>query len=422
MVAETDEAIIKRAEQLLDSADARVREGSYEETFSVCDDLDDFVHFWKVSESWRAPAALQRGKAYWLTDHLLEAEGQYELVIRHAATDELRAVGYTGYASGLYVQKRADAALQACNKAIQLDPESESEYLPHCPPMKLAALIHHRRNQPAKAAEYGGRALKFYPDDIELLKLMAMVYRELGKYEEGIEYCENGLNLDLNVSEMWMVRSQICASSRKYAEAEASLDVLLSIEQDNDAAHLGRLYRGFARGRQGKHEEALSDLNVAEDKLSSRYSVTKLCRADIYMQQGRYEKALADYDTVMGLMPCLPEMKILYIEAFYEAGRYGEALETCDALTEEEGHREDVSMAYRHILAAMRETPRMPPSNDIVEGALFSQTFPPSLRIREKVLRDMLGLTPIVQLAAYEDARWAAFCFRGELEDLPPQT
>lgn len=129
-----------------------------------------------------------------------------------------------------------------------------------------------------------------------------------------------------------------------------------------------------------------------------------LVLGDVLMRQRRYDEAHRVFlDALKRLGPHGGvDILTLCLEALVEGGRWAEALELCQTIENLDGPRMDLRVIRAYLFGMLQraggeDALRLAVFDD---PALTTAALPAALRIRGRVLRDMLFLTPASELLA----------------------
>ncbi len=143
--------------------------------------------------------------------------------------------------------------------------------------------------------------------------------------------------------------------------------------------HARRCYESV-KGRE-LPAKSISVCDIALGKVDisrSNRAATLVNRGIVFMRQHNYERAMADYDEALSLMPDMPEIKINLGAMLYHMGRFSEAVEALDGGVKAENKEAraaayynraisherlgDIQRAYADYRAALDVTPGYPPA------------------------------------------------------------
>jgi len=192
--------------------------------------LQQALHFW------------QQGNAAFARSDRHEAEKWYELSLRLAPTPS----GLNNLAVVLLISNRAEAALQRCEQACQLDPEHLDAWL-----NRGRALLALGRDVEALAGF--DRAITLQPNMLEPWIFRAHALVQMGQFESAIQSYDAALSLNFNRAECWNNRGVALSKIGKWPEAVTSFERALKIRPDYYPASLNRV---LAIDKLGRFEQA----------------------------------------------------------------------------------------------------------------------------------------------------------------------
>jgi tetratricopeptide (TPR) repeat protein len=160
--------------------------------------------------------------------------------------------------------------------------------------------------------------LRHYPKHIETYCLLGEACLEKGMYREAIEFFHRTLSGD---PENFIARVGMgIIYSEQGALAEAIWQMELAFELAPGNAEVRRELQRLYAQRDGVEK--------------TRLKLTRGALGRLYIRNGLYERALAEFRAVLRQDPDLPSIRVALIEALWREGRRLEAVETCLDLLE----------------------------------------------------------------------------------------
>lgn len=162
------------------------------------------------------------------------------------STEQTEAENYLSQGIALGEQGRYDEAVQAFNKAIEINPQYEAAWY-----LKGAALD--RQGRYDEAIQACDMAIDINPQDADAWNIKGMVLEDLGMSDEAIEAYDNSTEINPQNPDAWYNKGEALYWLGKHDEAIQALDMVIEIDpQDADAWYL----KSMALDDLGKHNEA----------------------------------------------------------------------------------------------------------------------------------------------------------------------
>jgi tetratricopeptide (TPR) repeat protein len=171
----------------------------------------------------------QQGNAAFERRDLPEAQKQYELSLQVAPTPS----ALNNLAIVFLVSNHAEAALQRCEQACQLDPEHLDAWL-----NRGRVLLALKRFVEALASF--DQAVALQPNMLAPWIFRAHAFVQMGQFESAIQSYDAALGLNSNRAECWNNRGVALSKTGKWPEAVTSFERALKIQPDYYPASLNR--------------------------------------------------------------------------------------------------------------------------------------------------------------------------------------
>lgn len=176
--------------------------------------------------------------------------------------------------------------------------------------------IQRRQHQYELALESYTMALNIAPRAVPVLMNRAALYLELGKDDRARVDYSLVLDLESDNQEALLMRAYIYMRQRNYNFAKSDYECLLKLAP---RSYNGRLGLAMLEQKEGKHEVALSILNVmiaekgeaAEGMTERQYAVLYVARAGVEQGLKHADLALMDLEEAIGLDPSQTEAYLM---------------------------------------------------------------------------------------------------------------
>lgn len=176
--------------------------------------------------------------------------------------------------------------------------------------------IQRRQHQYELALESYTMALNIAPRAVPVLMNRAALYLELGKDDRARVDYSLVLDLESDNQEALLMRAYIYMRQRNYNFAKSDYERLLKLAPQS---YNGRLGLAMLEQKEGKHEVALSILNVmiaekgeaAEGMTARQYAVLYVARAGVEQDLKHADLALMDLEEAIGLDPSQTEAYLM---------------------------------------------------------------------------------------------------------------
>jgi tetratricopeptide (TPR) repeat protein len=145
------------------------------------------------------------------------------------------------------------------------------------------------------------KAVKYDKSDINAYVQLSKCQVELGKKEEALITCEDGMKVDPKSSEMFVARANVYRAKADYPNAinDLSQALMLAAPSDKNNVYVirGQYYNEFGQS-QGAINDFTKVISADPDNFEALYS-----RAGAYETSTNYEAAMKDYQTLLKLSP-----------------------------------------------------------------------------------------------------------------------
>jgi len=179
-----------------------------------------------------------------------------------------------------------------------------------------------------EAIEECNRAIVLNPDSVEAYNNRAVAYRNKGQYDLAIADCNKTIALDPNYVKTYCNRAVAYCNKGQYNMAIADCNMAIELEPKMALAYNNRAY---AYNNVGQYDLAIADCNRAIE-LSSKLALAYNNRAYAYNNVGQYDLAIADRNRAIELDPSLAPA-YNRASAYKEQGREAEAIAGFEGFT-----------------------------------------------------------------------------------------
>ena len=208
---------------------------------------------------------------------------------------------------------------------IQCTKNPNNGYWPYC-----LAVVYQEKGQYKKALEQYLISFEKEGNDIAAY-YAACCYEELGDFQSALQYIDYAIEMDSTDNDYIIQKADLLYEIGKTDEAIAQMGVYISRVPE----YFGGYYRrGFFKDNTQAYDGAIEDYSMAI-ALAPDFAHAYLGRADMYLEKGEKELAMADYqkvvelDTVPNSYSCAPY-------AFFQLGREEEAIAFMDKIIEKD--------------------------------------------------------------------------------------
>ncbi len=266
-------------------------------------------------------ALVELALVYEQADQLETAEGVLRRALDLNPTNALAA-----YEFGKLMEDRGEYAIAeaAFNQAISANPNYLEAYL------ALGQMYNHELNQPDKAIAAYQKAIEVGGNDARNYEDLGRAFLEIGEYAQAAKALERSVSLNPNVPEAQHALAQAYLEQGRYEQARER-------ERAAQARFAGDIYLpaqiGIAESfrRQGRFDEAIAAFNTVLD--------TDPNSAEAYVGLGRtaadqrdWQAAIGYYNRAIALDPTAAAPHFWLGQALVEQGYYNRALDEFDVV------------------------------------------------------------------------------------------
>lgn len=168
-------------------------------------------------------------------------------------------------------------------------------------------------------------------------------YRELGQYEQALEYCNQAIALDSSDTSYLIDKVLLEEYAGRYGEAIADITTVISQMPSYAWAYYKR---GWIKDKSKDYDGAIEDYSTSI-VLDPTYAYSYLCRGNLYMIKGESEKAKTDFMEAIRL-DSVPEKAECSFYAYYYLGKKDKAISIMDTLLkkDEKGNCYEAACLY----------------------------------------------------------------------------
>jgi tetratricopeptide (TPR) repeat protein len=212
-------------------------------------------------------------------------------------------------------------------------------------------------------------------DSSQARERRAAAYLRLGKPDRAVDDCIESLRINNRLAAAYFTRGQAYLALGEIEKARDDHNKALELAPDRPEWHAARgmLYHRMAHASVLPKEVASLQQNAMSDftraiKAGSRDEACRTHRAELYLDQGDYQNAVADCDHVLGNDPNLPAAHVTRARAHIELGDCDKAVIDCDSAIQLDDKRID-AYVFR-AKARLERTPELRSPADIAEYRL----------------------------------------------------
>ena len=232
-----------------------------------------------------------KGYAYHGADMLEEAVRCYKRAI---AIDPRDKVLWNNFGNALYNLGSYMESIPKFVMALKADPDYEIAWNNIGNALEKVGAFR-------EAIPYHDRSLEVSPNFDYALYAKGVCKSKIGQLDEGYDLIVESLDLNPSYDEAWKARADVAAQLGRWDEALMSVEQSLLLNADFDEGWVQRaeilLACGDTEGAQASFEMALKCLEILNPMTSSGL-MSLIRRGDVLARLGRFEEALANYETV----------------------------------------------------------------------------------------------------------------------------
>ncbi len=231
-------------------------------------------------------------------------------------------------------------ALRDCNAAIERNPFAPSEYY-------TRGYIYRQLGKPELAEQDYSEALRFSPENRTYMLLRADTRASLKRYDEALADLDMMLSREPQSSSLWSERGHVCILSRDTLAALTAFENAARYDKFNPAVWSAL---GVTNLMLNREDEAYVQLTQAIN-LGSKWAGDYLNRGLIHYHRHNYRGALSDYDKAVSIAP--NDAQCYYNRGVMrqEVGDYNRALEDIGKAIRLEPERTE--MRYQRAIVEM---------------------------------------------------------------------
>ncbi len=190
---------------------------------------------------------------------------------------------------------------------------------------RAGALLSLKRAQ--EALESCDKALALHPGDLSAMCNRALALADLARPEEAVAIFDQVLAHAPDAAQTWSNRGTVLHDLERYIEAVASFDRAVAIDPRSASAWTNR---GRSLFHVQRFDEARASFERSLTVAAPQTSLDWDSRGDALMGLKRYDEALAAYDTALAMTPNAARVCSKRAATLYMLARFDEALEAAD--------------------------------------------------------------------------------------------
>jgi len=226
-------------------------------------------------------------------------------------------------------------ALEEADKAVSLDPGNLNAY------MTLGNIYRHNKEHEKSLVEYK-KVLGLVKDDkkveSEICREIAQVYVEQGEYGKALEEADKAVSLDPGNLNAYMTLGNIYRHNKEHEKSLVKYKKVLELAKGDKKVE-SEIYGEIAQVyvEQGEYDKALEEADKAA-RLDSGNLKAYMTLGSIYRHNKEYEKALVEYKKILELAKGYKKIeKEVYesmVKIYSEIGEYSRIVEAINRLIE----------------------------------------------------------------------------------------
>ena len=178
---------------------------------------------------------------------------------------------------------------------------------------------HHQQGNFSDAQALYEQILAIYPDHFDALQLLGVLFAQIKKYSQAVEFLSKALEIKPNHVKSHSNLGIALKELKRFDEALASYNQAIKIEPDYVDAHCNR---GNILQELKRYDEALASFNQAI-AINADYPEIHFNRGNILQELKRFDEALASFNQAIKIKPD-------YAEAYYNRGTVFQELNYLD--------------------------------------------------------------------------------------------
>jgi tetratricopeptide (TPR) repeat protein len=171
--------------------------------------------------------------------------------------------------------------------------------------------------------------MRRWPDFYGNYAFRAQAFYKKGMYDEAIADYSKAIEMKPDNWELYLDRGRAYYDQHRFEEAEADMEKSISLK---DTA-MARAFRGGLLGRNGKFDEALSELDKAL-ALDPSLDMARGARGAVLLSMKKDSEALKDFEAYLAKFPKNDEIVFLEGVAYFRLGRADNARPIANAALE----------------------------------------------------------------------------------------
>ena len=207
------------------------------------------------------------------------------------APEEDIASEWLRYGNHLWRVRRYDQAINATQKALNLDPTLYQAYY-------VQGLAYNAQQQPQKAISAFNTAIQSNPKFYDGWRQKALSYFDLKQYDEALTAINKAIAIQSDDAGLYLIKGNILRSQGQLTEARETFRRSLSLKPSAFAY----LQRGTIAVEQGDYNPAKADFNQAI-KLQPQDYFGYMARGLMESAFGSPQQAIADFNQAQSLVP-----------------------------------------------------------------------------------------------------------------------
>lgn len=215
---------------------------------------------------------------------------------------------------------QTDAAIEACEKAISLQPNFVDAWI------NIINIFRYLKEDLSKAISVCEQAIEQNPDNASLWKFKGSLLSEVEKYPEAILAYDQAININPQDASLFKDKGNILFRIESYQDAMRSYQQALQIDANYAPAWGGQ---GNVLMAERQYEEAINAYNQALEIDSTLVSALSN-KGDALRHLGRYEEAFREYEKAIAIAPDNPAYWYNAACALLSLHSYELALEKCE--------------------------------------------------------------------------------------------
>jgi superkiller protein 3 len=249
----------------------------------------------------------------------------------------------------LFDQGKYDEAIQAFNKALEIDPKNADAWTG-----KGQALI--KQEKYNDAIQAFDRSLEIDPKNARtwILEGTAFLFYQ-GKYDKAVQAFDKALEIDPKNSIAWHFKGRTLFNQEKYSDAIQAFDKALETDPNNVTAWH---FKGETLIHQEKYDEAVQAFNKALE-IDPKNADAWTGKGQALIKQGKHNEALLALKTAVEIDPQNTNDIVwcLIGESLYECGNYDEAHQALEKALNADPNDMHAWLLKSRVLIAQHKSP-----------------------------------------------------------------